>query len=50
MARPYDAHLVLRKSPPAKTVYGYRPPEEEVPWFGEGGTIPTVLGEIGSDA
>ena len=31
------------------TVLGYRPPEEEVPWFGEGGTIPTVLGEVGSD-
>ena len=31
------------------TVYGYRPPEENVPWFGEGGTIPTVLGEVGSD-
>ena len=32
-----------------ETVLGYRPPEEEVPWFGEGGTIPTVLGEVGSD-
>ena len=33
-----------------RTVYGYRPLEKKVPWFGEGGTIPTALGEIGSDA
>ena len=29
------------------TVYGYRPPEKKVPWFGEDGTIPTVLGQVG---
>ena len=33
-----------------RTVYGYRPREKKRRWFGEGGTIPTVLSEIGGDA